>query len=210
MELTTPIGTAVYPHLSSPDFKFNKHGDFTCKVRFDGETFKPLKAQLDKAFDLALSEARAKKPGATEGACGYKQESDGSYVVNTKMQAHVEPRQGEAWDQRPALFGPNGNEFTGGRIGGGSQVQLNFEIVNYSAAFGAGISLRLIGAMIHKLVLAKDPNDARTYGFDVNPDCGETFEGGDMPPEDADFANPEDCEPVGDFGAGDDKTEVPF
>jgi hypothetical protein len=44
-KLTSPVGTAIYPHLSKPDTKFNEDGEYRVNLRLSMDDAKPLVRQ---------------------------------------------------------------------------------------------------------------------------------------------------------------------
>ena len=48
--LTTPIGTAMYPKLVTPDTKFNADGVYSCKLIISKDDFETLEATINPWF----------------------------------------------------------------------------------------------------------------------------------------------------------------
>ena len=52
-QLTTPIGTAVYPKLVHPDTAFDDAGEYKCKLHVTKEDFEEFKAKVDPLVEAA-------------------------------------------------------------------------------------------------------------------------------------------------------------
>jgi len=166
---TSPRGSALYPHLTSPDTKFDPDGVYTSKLQIDAAAGAEFAAFLDQAMAASHAEAKKENPGKAKVKKAdkpYSQEEDGSYTFNFKLKAKGKTREGEIFTQRPAIFDAKGNPLTDCRIGGGSTLRVSFQIIPfYTSLIGAGISLRLKAVQVLDLVewgVAK----ADYYGFD--------------------------------------------
>lgn len=162
---TTPMGTAVYPHLHAPDTKFDAAGTYSTKVRFEGAAATSIQAFLDEQYKLSQEEAAealveagkaasiaAARKKVKAGPEPYTEELDedgnetGAIIVNFKMTASgVSKKTGKAWERKPRLFDAQGQAIPLGlKIGSGSQLKIATEVNRYyTAALGAGVSLRL-------------------------------------------------------------------
>ena len=87
-------------------------------------------------------------------------EEDKTYVI-FKLRAHVTPRTGAPFDQKPVLFDAKGNQINK-EIGDGSTIRVAFEASSfYTATVGAGLTLRLKAVQVLSLV----PVDETSFGF---------------------------------------------
>ena len=50
-QLTTPIGTAMYPKLVTPDTKFDENGVYSCKLILTKDEFETLEATINPWFE---------------------------------------------------------------------------------------------------------------------------------------------------------------
>ena len=64
-QLTTPIGTAMYPKLITPDTKFNADGVYSCKLILSKDDFETLEAIInpwfEKEYERLVKESGKKK-----------------------------------------------------------------------------------------------------------------------------------------------------
>ena len=54
MPITTPIGTAVYPHLNEPDTKFEDDGVYTTQLRLTAEEADTIESSYNINFTMDL------------------------------------------------------------------------------------------------------------------------------------------------------------
>jgi len=207
----TPIGVAVWPHLHSPDTKFDKDGVYRVQLAYGAESAeaKKLVSMIDawvvKAIE-AENEQRVKdekKPLVGKqikyADLPYKMELNdegeetGRMLFNFKLKAKGKTREGEVFERKVALYLKGGAPLPKDKkIGGGSHLQVSYEANPfYTGGLGAGVSLRMEAVMVHELVEWAQ-RDASGYGFDVDdtatPTAGESSEeGGDGDDESGDF-----------------------
>lgn len=166
----SPMGIAQYPYLSAPDTKFNPDGDYKVNLEVSGEEASKLTTFLDEQHELAVANAKKENTGKKikEGDLPYSvNEETGKVSFKFKLKAKVTPKNGEAFEQRPALFDakgkPLGNDI---KIGGGSKLKVSFELVPYYTAIaGAGVSLRLKAVQVIDLVEYSSGGSGESYGF---------------------------------------------
>lgn len=169
---TTPAGIAQYPYLNKPDTKFNPDGEYKISVEIPGADAQDIVTFLDE--QLAASVATAKKENAgkkiKEGDAPYSiNEDTGKVTVRFKLKAKVTPKNGDPFEQRPAIFDAKGKPLGGANmpnIGGGSKVKVAYELIPYYTAIaGAGISLRMKAVQVIDLKEFGGGADAGAYGF---------------------------------------------
>jgi hypothetical protein len=51
---TTPRGSLIYPHLTTPDTKFKAEGEYRTRFRLDGEEAQQFIEKVDAFYDLAI------------------------------------------------------------------------------------------------------------------------------------------------------------
>ena len=167
---TTPAGIAQYPYLTKPDTKFNPDGEYKISVEIPGAAAQDIVTFLDEQFAASVAKAKKENPGKKikEGDVPYSVNDDtGKVTVRFKLKAKVTPKQGDPFEQRPALFDAKGKPIgTDAKIGGGSKVKVAYELVPYYTAIaGAGISLRLKAVQVIDLVEFSGGASSEAYGF---------------------------------------------
>lgn len=177
--IVTPAGRAVFPHLHAADTKFDKAGVYSTKLSLapSGERDSLVKL-LEVALAESLAEAKkaAKNPAEAkkikQADLPWSEEMDtegnetGNLVFNFKLKASGKTKEKVEFTQSPKLFDAKGNPLPQGtKIGGGSTLKVAFEINKfYTAAVGAGVSLRLKAVQVLDLKTWEGGN-ASTYGF---------------------------------------------
>lgn len=167
---TTPAGIAQYPYLTKPDTKFNPDGEYKISVEIPGAAAQDIVTFLDEQFAASVAKAKKENPGKKikEGDVPYSVDDDsGKVTVRFKLKAKVTPKQGDPFEQRPALFDAKGKPIGADtKIGGGSKVKVAYELVPYYTAIaGAGVSLRLKAVQVIDLVEFSGGASSEAYGF---------------------------------------------
>jgi hypothetical protein len=166
----TPRGTAVYPKLIEPDTKFNAAGVYSVRMKFHPEAEAALVQKHDKHYEQAYGQnckklfttqlKKAEQPWTPD-------RNDNSLVFNFKMTASGVDEAGKPWARRPQIFDARGHEVTDTRnlrIGSGTEMLVMYRVMPFfTALVGSGISLRLVGVRIFKLLDWK--RDAGFFGF---------------------------------------------
>lgn len=166
----SPAGTAQYPWLNKPDTKFNPDGEYKCNLEIkDPQEIAKITSFLDEQHEASVAKAKKENAGKKikEGDVPYSlNEETGTVTVRFKLKAKVTPKNGEPFEQRPAVFDAKGKPTKDAKVGGGSTLKIAYEIVPYYTAIaGAGISLRLKAAQIINLVEFSGGAGADAYGF---------------------------------------------
>jgi len=168
LRFTTPVGTALWPHLNTPDTKFDKDGSYSVNLILDKEETETIKTQLSKVLEefIATGESVSKK----KAALPIKEDKDkegnptGNYQIKFKLRAVGQSR-GERWEQRPSLFDSQGIPLTED-IGNGSKIKVGAEVVPYSTAMaGTGVSLRLKAVQVIELQSANGGDNFDSWSF---------------------------------------------
>jgi len=170
IKATTPIGTAVYPRLNSPDTKFNKDGVYSVDLQLDPSdkdttTFiTSLKKASDDAYKAECENRGGKKLKRSE--LPIKETDEGMIRIKFKLNAKAGNEE-KSWAQKPMLFDAQGNAMaTPPNIGSGSTIRVSFEIVPYfTAMVGAGVSLRMKAVQIIDLREYTPGDNFDAYGF---------------------------------------------
>jgi hypothetical protein len=197
-KIVTPVGTAVFPRVNTPDFKFKKEGEYSVKLRLSGAAAAQLKAQIMEFYEQAyLVECEDKGvqptgPKALKRADPpFKQATtkDGEEIADTfdftcKRKASGETKAGKKWQARPALVDAKGAPMKA-EVWGGSQVRCSVQLVPwYAPSFGFGVKPNLFGVQVIDLVTKGGEMSAAALGFDAvegysssNEDAPEAPEG---------------------------------
>lgn len=192
---TTPAGIAQYPYLTKPDTKFNPDGEYKISVEIPGAAAQDIVTFLDEQFAASVAKAKKENPGKKikEGDVPYSVNDDtGKVTVRFKLKAKVTPKQGDPFEQRPALFDAKGKPIgADAKIGGGSKVKVAYELVPYYTAIaGAGVSLRLKAVQVIDLVEFSGGASSEAYGFGEE----EGYEAEDTPAAQNGFAEEEESD----------------
>lgn len=209
--ITTPVGIAVYPKLSTPDTKYKPLGEYSTKLILSGEEAQPIidkyeaellaffeaeKAELMKGDGKAKAKAKALKlapdrPYKPEYSDDDGEET-GNYIFNFKMPARVQREGKPDLILKPDVFDAKGNMLKScPEMWSGSKLRVSAEFRPFNTAIGVGLSLRLKAVQIIELKQGGS-RDAAGYGFGVEED-GYEASGSD-----------EGTSPFGDAGDGAD------
>lgn len=157
--IVSPRGVAMYPKLITPDTKFKTEGEYSVKLRIPEAAATPLVEMLDEqmeaSYEKAASDPKNKGKKIKRADPPYKQEESGEYVFHFKMTASGE-YEGKKYTQRPVIADSKGTVIDPKvplKIGSGTEMKVSFQLYPWwTALLGAGVSLRLKGAQILKLV----------------------------------------------------------
>lgn len=202
--LTTPRGTAVWPRLNSPDYKYDKAGKYSCKLRLKASdpAVQALKAQLEKMRDDFLAEEIERLKGEKKAALAMELkagevlkiernsetgEETGYLLLNASMKASgVREKDGTTWTQKPSIFDAKGKALNNPPIiNGGSEVKLSLDVDPFIMPTNkeAIVGIRLKAVQILKLV----SGGARSFSdLGFSEEEGDEIEDGSTP-----FANEE-------------------
>lgn len=167
-KFNTPVGIGQYLHIESPDFEFNKNGEFKVKLFFDPNeadvqammtTFDGL---LEEAMEYFTSQAKnareAKKVRPSENTPYYFEEDDdgeqtGRIYINPKTVASGITKEDEKWTRKIPIFDAKGVRVIEKMdAGGGTTLKVALELrPYYNAQSGVGVSLKLKGIQIAEL-----------------------------------------------------------
>jgi hypothetical protein len=70
IKVSSPVGIAVYPKVTTPDTKFNADGVYSCRLRVAADKAAPFMAKIDAAYDENLEATKASLKEAVEKAEG--------------------------------------------------------------------------------------------------------------------------------------------
>lgn len=190
---TSPPGIAFYPHLNTPDTRYDADGVMHVKLEMDSEDEQVAKylEWIDKLHDESVAEAieslinpEGGKKGITEAAARkrvkdgdkpyvYVEDEDGEPTnivrVNFKMKAKVtSKRTGKTYNLRPTIFNAKRDKLENPPlIYGGSVLRISFEPKKwFTPKLGASVRLQLEAVQIKELVTSGGNRSADDYGFD--------------------------------------------
>ena len=171
--VVTPAGTAIYPHLTQPDTKFNAMGEYKVSLAVDEAEAAPLIANIEQATKQAEKLIpQGKRPKMAEPP--YFNEVDdegqdtGRIVFKFKMKAKINTKDGRTIEMSPKLFDSQGTLVNDvDSIWGGSTLRVSADLVPYYVATtGAGVSARLKAVQIIELKTGGGSN-ASSFGFEA-------------------------------------------
>lgn len=183
---TTPPGTARYPRLDSPDTKYKSDGTYRVTLRWPTEQIAALQAKVEALAQQRFDELRKqdKKKAATASIADtpfktvYDDEGEptGETEATFKLDAVMRWKDkgtGEPKSrvQRPIVADARGKP-TKATPWTGSTMAVHFEARPdyWSGQKKVGVSLRLIGAQIIKLVQGSGKESIEDMGFDTYDD----------------------------------------
>lgn len=196
--VTVP-GEAIFPHLRTPDTKFDADGIYSVKLALDGDSdeAQALKSQIDElmqgAYDYAIETApdEAKRKRVKKADAPYTEEVDkdtgeltGRLLFGFKRPARVtRKRDGKVFEFTVNLFDAQRNELPDGvDVGFGSTIKVAYVARPfYTAAVGAGVSMRLEAVQVLDLK-QRGRRSATSFGFDEEEGYtapGSEFAGGE-------------------------------
>ena len=173
-QMNTPIGTAVYPRLNEPDYKFKSEGEFSVVLRVPENEARPLITALEEKLNTYHTQEvkERRKPNLKKADLPVKPAVDtdgnetGDWDFKFKMKHNVTTQSGKSWTQRPKLYDSELRGYKGGVIGGGSQLAVNFvPATYYTPALGCGITLRLNAVQVVKLKEYTKQQSPEDMGF---------------------------------------------
>lgn len=186
---TTPVGTAVYPWLNTPDTKFKAAGEYKTNLVLSAEDAAALKELVDREVNAKLEATKVqlnedlksatdgKKKAAIKKALTelkpsypYKDAVDdegeptGDIEFTFKTGATVkDAKTGEIKSRTVPLYDAKKNEMSDS-VYGGSRIKVAYELFPfYTSIAGAGVSLRIRAVQVIDLVTG---GSGGSYGFD--------------------------------------------
>jgi len=176
---TSPAGEAVYPWLTKADTRHDAKGVFKTDLSLPFELAQDFIAKLEKTrndFIQTLPVNKQKsmtpvpvyreeftRPDIPEGATdeekqaiwdAWEGEPTGNVLFRFKMKARVEPKEGEAFDQKPTIVSADTGEKIDDAVYGGSILKVKGQIVPYTAPASntVGVTLRMKAVQVIELV----------------------------------------------------------
>ena len=172
-QIVTPVGTAKYPKLNTPDTKFNDQGEYSCDLIVTKEEAEVINTQLQPLFDAEyqskLEETGKQKLKLSDSPV--REDDDGSWIIKTKLK-DVLAGTYKSGDPRPAksvaIYDSQGKPL--GKdiiVRGGSKVKLAFRPrFWFVPALGFGMSLDLLACQVIELSDGSlSEKAAESFGF---------------------------------------------
>ena len=195
--IVTPKGSALYANVVTPSTKFNADGVFDVTIIIPAKESSDFQSKLDDYYDQACEKAKKDNPDKKIKQIHTPYEIDeatGDLKVKFKNSAQYKSRaDGSIIKRKIVLFDAKGKPIIDKsiRVGNGSSIKVSGYVVPYyTAAIGAGISLKLQAVQI--LDLVEGGSSAGTYGFDAEE--GFSYEANDCEETEAEVATTDDDE----------------
>ena len=170
----TPVGTAAWPWLNTPDTRYDADGVYQVKMIFNKKDVKGIQAIVDPLMNGG--EHNPVKPELDDQG-----KETGNYVVNFKLKAKVKPKNGSPFIQKPILLDTEGNRVIN-PIGAGSKLKIAYEAVPFNQGKG-GVTMRIKKVRIVDLVEYAKKDDV-DWGKDEGSFVGTTAEASEDSEED--------------------------
>lgn len=147
----TPAGEALYPHLQTPDTKYEKTGLYQVKLILKESDYNAFKNRFDEYFNIELEKVKDKHESVAIAKKTPFQESEEGLTVYAKQNAVRHTAKGvinfdvKAYDSTGRIIAmPN--------VGGGSIIKLALEPNAYFVSGEFGVNFRLRSVQIIELV----------------------------------------------------------
>lgn len=149
--LSSPLGTAVYPRLKTPDTKFDELGQYKADIAVPLAEAAPLMEKL-QTIHKAHTGKPAKKAENTMWIMQLDDagEETGNVIFKIRVKNRT-TRSGEVWDRRPKLFDANLKPIDVNPYGGTKMI-VSFDVYEWVAGDKKGVSLQPVGVQIIELV----------------------------------------------------------
>ncbi len=196
----TPVGVARYPHLNSPDTRFDDPGIYKCDIILpveDGavqELITYLTGIRDKRFKAEKEDAKKGKKFVKADI--FELEIDdagdetGNLILKTKLNSVGKDKSGKTWTNEPRLFDSEGNPIPSEtQIWSGTRLIIAGTVNPYAMTntvivekkgkqtkkkiTSVGVSLKCKGVQVLELVTGGDAT-AESFGFGTHSDGYQT------------------------------------
>lgn len=163
----TPIGTAFFPHLRTPEeYEGNEIG-YTCKIILSKEDTDKLEAFLEKELEAAKQSEEFKgKKWLSEPSMGTGETKDGEIFFKFKKKASfVSKKTKEVIQTTVPIFDAKGKPLPKDiEVGNGSRVRVAFSVMPFHMSKNNnGLSLRLEAVQV--IELKQYGANADSFGF---------------------------------------------
>ncbi len=190
-KFTSPVGTAFFPYLDKPDFKYKDEGEFKTKLRLSAEDAAPIISAVDKLMEEIREDDRVVKakeevakfnanpknkkkpqPEVPENS-PYKDAVDdngddtGEIELSFSTTASGKSKKdGKPWKRTVKFFDAKGQAMKPVSVWSGSKLRVSYTIGTYfiNAKVGYGVKLYLEAVKVIDLVQGSG-GSAKDYGF---------------------------------------------
>ena len=169
--VTTPLGTAYFAYIFTPDTKFDDNGVYQVNLRMSKSDAKPLVKVIDNTIEETMEASKSKKkklaPKPYFKATDSEGNETGEIEFKFKQKAVIKTKKGDM-KMQPKVFDCKGKPIVEQMlVGNGSRIKIAFEPYGYDvASIGIGASLRLKAVQIVDLV------NSETGGFGFGEEDG--------------------------------------
>ena len=170
MQLVTPEGKAVYPHLNEPDTEFDKDGNYSTKLsvaaEHAGELLSKLEEFSEESYKVHCKEQKKPKLKRHDNPWDEEYDHDGQSTGNILFKFKMRAKTKSGIELRPVLVDAKKQPMCN-PIGSGSKMKIAFEARSWFVpSLGVGMTLRLRGVQILDLVEWSAGTSASALGFD--------------------------------------------
>ena len=171
---TTPVGTANYPYLFTPDTQYEKRGKFSVNLVLSAEDAKPF----IKVYEETLKERQKKENTDKRSAHNqYKVLKDGTVEFKFKLIHKVAKRDGTDFEQRPKILNADKTVAESQPVYSGSKMKIAFQAISWANNLqGGGVTLRMKAVQLIEVVSEKPNKDSNGKSSSGNYDYGFTEE----------------------------------
>lgn len=166
--LTTPKGKAVYPHIKTPDTKFNADGVYSTKLHINEQAFNVFSKEVTDIVEREY-EAECKAKGGKKlkrsQSSPIRITDEGDYELYAKQVAQRQTKKGLLEFNVP-VFDTKGQRIIDvPEIGSGSELKLSVEVYTwYTDLQGFGYTLRLKAVQLIELI---EYSGGGNFGFEA-------------------------------------------
>jgi hypothetical protein len=149
--IVTPVGKAVYPHLQTPDTRFNDNGVYQCRLHVEEADFNEFSAQINELYEKAYKAECAAKDKELKKAKSnpLRVTDEGSFEIYAKQDALKQTATKGLLQFRVAAYNAKGTKIQMPAVGSGSTIKMAVEPhFWYVSSQGFGMTLRLRSVQI--------------------------------------------------------------
>lgn len=162
--ITTPKGTALYPHLRTPETYDGEVVGYTVQLQLSAAETKKMEKFLEGELDAAKNSSEFKGKKWTNARLGTKVDKNGDTVLKFKTTCSFKGRDGSTINRVVPVFDAHGKPYNGD-IGHGSIIKVNFSVGPYwKSANNCGLSLYLNAVQVIELK-ERGQEDSKSFGF---------------------------------------------
>lgn len=165
-KITTPKGTALYPHLRRPETYEGAEVGYTIQMRFSKEDTDKLIEALENELEAAKDSSEFKGKKWQNARIGTKEDKNGDIVFKFKTKTSYKTKAGDIVQRTVPVVDAKGKIFKGD-IGTGSICKVRFATNPYhKSASNCGLTLYLEAVQVIEF---KEPGgfSMESLGFEV-------------------------------------------